>query len=325
VNPFGSLLFQFNDRNPPTVGTAYRQLALQKAHSKVGSAELDLGEDLGELRETYEMLRSPLKSLRKFLLDDRARNYMLLEALKLRDKRMVNRLLGRTGKASAETMSSTWLELRYGLRPLYKLVQDAIEMINDKSIDVFDPNKIRSMRTKLDYRETVQHSVDNVIGLMKINSLIVSDDVITATASVQYTQKAQNTLVDQLGLTPRHLPETAWNLTKLSFVWDWIFSIGPWLGTLRINPDVTILGNTTGIRIKRKVYYRKAWCWGYYDPPSTQVLYEPEDVLYLDSYDRAANTDERYMPHFTWGRTLDCWKAIDALTLIWQFASKHRK
>lgn len=297
---------------------AYEQLALQKAKSKVAAADLDLGETLGEYKETIQLLRDPLGQLKKFLLSDRARNWRLLLALAKGDKRQINRLLGRTGKASADTMSSTWLELRYGIRPLVYLIQDVIEMVQRKQKAVFDPSKIRSARSTLSFTEEDSLEYNYLIQSIQFEGDVEVKDLITVHAAIQYRQSDEQSFLDTLGLTPRYLPETVWNLTRLSFVVDWIFSIGPWLGSLRVAPSVDVLGNTVGVRIKRTIHPQYT---ARYNTPTTvgEGTHCPMPNMEYNSYDRKCNVDISYLPHFTWGRTLDLFKAIDSISLIWQF------
>lgn len=304
-------------------GTAtYQQLALQKAKGKVGNADLALGESLGELKETVDLIRDPLSALKKFLVDDKSRNLRLLIALKQLDKRQVSKLLGRTGKASIEAMTGTWLELRYGLRPLVMLVQDCIEKICEKQYAVFDPNKIRSAKSTLEFEEFNSHLCSIIAGYTQLQGTAKVADKIRVNASIQYRQSKPLSVLDQLGLTPRHLPEIAWELTKLSFVWDWIISIGPWLASLRVTPDVEILGNTIGVKVDRVITMLgvKARC------NVTGASWTSESsnssTFTLEQYERTCNVFMSYLPHFTYGRTLDLFKSIDAAALLWQFRRK---
>jgi hypothetical protein len=309
-------------RSPPTT-SSYEQLALQKAKGKVGNADLELGETLGEYRETIQMLRQPLSGLKKFLLDDKSRNLRLLLALARRDKSGVNRLLGRTGKASADAMASTWLELRYGLRPLVMLVQDVIDEVEKKRLE-FDGTKIRSAKSKMSFTEFNRYDSTEDIGpyVAYVQARTLVEDEIVVTASIQYRQSEEGSLTDRLGLTPRFLPETAWNLTRLSFVVDWLFSIGPWLASLRVNPNVEILGNTVGVKVFRRItctpiqWYKGTVTW----QPAKGAC-----KFYRTSYRRKTNVDVSYLPHFTFGRVIDLYKVIDSIGLIWQLALSNRR
>jgi hypothetical protein len=303
---------------------SYVQLVLQKAQAKVMNADLALGETLGEYKETVNMLRSPLKSLRKFLLDDRSRNWWLLVALWRKDRKTVNRLLGRTGKASAESMSSTWLEMRYGLRPLIMLLQDVIDKVNKKRQSVWDPDKIRRAKSSMVFYRTKTYDREYAVSAVQIRCKLIVEDTYRVYASVQYRQEKAQSFLDQLGLTPRFLPETIWELSRLSFVVDWIFSIGPWLGTLRWNPNCRILGHTTGVRHTRKISAVNIRVRYYYTPASWTSIKGSSSVTY-NTYHRKVDISDETSPHFTWLRTIDLFKAVDLLSLIWQFLPKKRK
>lgn len=321
----------------PHVSSDYEQLALQKAYGKIRAGDLPLGESIGELRETIEMLRSPLSALRKFFVDDNTRNLRLLKAFVLNRywESESKKLLGRTGIASIEAATGTWLELRYGLRPLISLVQDVVDRIRDKQVEAFDPEKIRSVRSNLEFGpiQTWTDPVINPSGRVCARSHCLVEDEYVSSASVQYRQSEKASFLDSLGLTPRHLPEVAWELTRCSFVWDWLISIGPWLASLRINPGVEILGNTVGFKHSRKIsVFSTQLCTRGANPdiPWTTLnnAHGKEgdlDVLTKSSYARKVNVELSYLPHFTWGRTLDLYKTIDSLSLIWQFLPQKFK
>jgi hypothetical protein len=328
---------------------SYKQLALQKAVGKVGAADLALGEDIGEIRETIHMLRDPLSSLKKFLLDDKARNLRLLKALATVGTKPLNGahhkfllneirvLKPRTGMAAADAITSTWLELRYGLRPLCYLVLDVIEKICSKSYDVWDAHKVRSVRSGLTFNEPkIDYYLETQLyGNLHLRGPVTVEDVVRVHASVQYRQSADTSTLDQLGLTPRHLPEVAWELTRLSYVVDWLFSIGPWLASLRIKPNIQILGNTVSAKIERTIRVDRpgAGDISYPETWSEVVFHRPDgseqrihDKVGYNSFDRECNVGMSYLPHFTWGRVLDLFKVLDSISLIWQpIAAKIRR
>jgi hypothetical protein len=306
---------------------SYGQLALQKAKSKVATADLELGETVGEFGQTVALLKDPLSSLRKFLMDDRSRNFRLLLALMRGDKRQVSRLSGRTGKASIDAMANTWVELRYGLRPLVMLVQDVIERVNRDRDRLFDPNKIRSARSTMIFTEKHMAPVGALCGYHRFSGTGWVEDEIKATASIQYLMSQELGFMDALGLTPRFLPEVAWQLSNCSFVVDWIFSIGPWLGTLRVNPNVVILGNTVGIKVKRNISLKHCTAknTNYVLRNTTPIGFVVSDSLTEEHYNRRCHVDMSYLPHFTWGRVLDLFRLVDSLSLIWQRLPKRRR
>jgi hypothetical protein len=205
------------------------------------------------------------------------------------------------------------------------LVQDVIDEIKKKQFDIWDPDKIRSVKTQLKFSENSSEEtrfwIDGSSYFEAFCDSLV-EDAISATASIQYKQTVEQSSLDQWGLTPRHLPEICWELTRLSYVVDWIFTIGPWLGTLRYKPSIQILGNTTGIKVERtmKCQAKRA---RYSTGPFSKWEYEA--IATSSTYERQCHTDLSFLPHFTWGRTLDLFKAVDALSLIWQNLPKKRK
>lgn len=319
-NPVASSLYRtmlsHQATNYEVEAKAYIQLALQKAKGNVANADLGLGEDVGELRQTIQMLRSPLSGLKKFLLDDGARNWRLILALASKNRRQINRLLGRTGLASTKAMADVWLEIRYGLRPLIYLLEGVIEKVNEKRIAVWDADKIRTSRSTLTFIEHYNKQVNYPIGSVYCRGSVKEERTYKVSASVQYRQEKDQNFLDQLGLTPRFLPETLWQLSKLSFVVDWIFSVGPWLASLRYSPGIHILGNTVSV-LTTSVFTPVSYtvsrdAWGVSRPfhgTATATAWQ---------FRRTCNTNVEYIPHFTWLRAMDLFKVVDSLALIWQ-------
>jgi len=318
-----ALLYWMNSNDPVTLTEPRKQLALQKAYGKLGSADLALGEDIGELRETIQMLKSPLKALRDFIVNARGRRKVLLDALADRKRNFAAEISARGDMEAIEAAMSTWLEIRYGLRPLVGLVQDAIKKIAEKEAKIFDPNMVRSVKSTLEFPDTsgvAPFEWRNGNIWFKISGRV--DEMIRVHASVQYKQSKPLGPLDQWGLTPRFIPETAWQLGRATFVADWIFSIGPWLESLRVNPDITVLGNTVGTLVSRT--YSTTGHQARYN--NTACQYEPfndEAEVTAFEFRREVNVDLSYLPHFTYGRTLDLWKELDSVALIWQSLPKR--
>jgi hypothetical protein len=120
--------------------------------------------------------------------------------------------------SGVDAAANTWLELRYGLRPLVSLVQDVIDRVSEKRADILDPSKIRTAKSQLMFRFFDKNIAEHTVGSY-YRFLATSDveDTIKVNASVQYKQTALPGTLDSLGLTPRFLPEVAWELTRLSY------------------------------------------------------------------------------------------------------------
>lgn len=316
--PLAAHLFQgVGSTSIPTIAATLRQHALQKAHAKLGAADLALGEDLGEIRETLQMLKDPLSALRKYLSEGGIPNLKKIKNLLKYQK--TGRYLGKSGKKAAKTAADTWLEVRYGFRPLMLLLGDLVEQANATMYDVWDPNKIRSVRARIEGTVDETRSTGNIGGIMDATNKYeyVNIDELVAHASVQYTQTIDMSGLMKLGLSPRFWPETFWELTRLSFVWDWFISIGPWLNGLRFTPEITVLGNTTGISLKRTT---KGTLVGVYlnglGNPVTPI--SASGTRQLQLYKRYVGTEVPLTPLIRLDQALDLNKLVDLLSLTFQ-------
>lgn len=233
--------------------------AIQKAAAKLGESEAGLGESLGELRETLNLLRNPFKDLREFLVHDNLRNLGLYNRIAQYARSGIWGERGGSalsGKRAAQVAANSWLELRYGLLPLIYTVQDLVKLVNKKAME-FDRTKIRSVHASAKSESFIVGLPRNIlIGWTFITYSVGTADSVKSRACIQYHLDSPRSMHELLGLSPQFLPELAWELTRLSFVVDWWFSVGDWLGALRglyLEPTVKVLGNTVGMKVDRKV------------------------------------------------------------------------
>jgi hypothetical protein len=242
--------------SPPTIPVNTRELCLQKARSKVGQAAVNMDVELGELRETAQMLRDPFRGLRDFFFKKNKRNLTNWGACVRFGRGLPSGTPpGKVPLDIADTMANTWLELRYGLRPLISSIEDIAEEVQKKK-QAFYPERMKS---------TLSQWYDS-IGLNTTfeSGCCASDIRVTARlngfastrvrAKVYYLQSRGSTTAEQYGLALQNLPELAWELTRGSFLVDWVYSVGPWLGSCRIQPHITILGNTVSEREEVQCY-----------------------------------------------------------------------
>jgi hypothetical protein len=293
--------------------------ALQKAYAKLRANQVGFGENLGEIRETTKMLLNPLESLRKFFWDNGERN--------LRDLKKLLRIAGRRGrglkhlsKDTLRTASDTWLELRYGMYPLMKSVQDLIELANNQYATLL--NTIYSVRSTKEKSHVWNGAPAATLDRGHASNLITStispwmSDYIGCHASVQYRVTSDQSLPDVLGVTPRFWPELAWELTRLSFVVDWWYDVGTWLGSFRFTPNVEILGNTVSTKVNRTVSFRGRYRLTYF-PGNGSGADFTEGYIHTLWFDRVVNQDLPVLPHWKPDVT-SLWHTIDAASLIVQ-------
>jgi hypothetical protein len=312
--PLALNIGKVRNQSVPSALSALGQQALQKAYAKVSVGDLSMAEDIGEFRETIAMLKNPLGSLKNFLLDDRRKNMKLLKKL-LRFQK-TGRFGSQRGKEAAKAAANTWLELRYGFRPLINQLGDLIELARTGRSS-FDSTKIRNCRAKVTSTSLFNTIKEDMLTIQNTGYKFryTTDEELTAYASVSYRQVSESSALDNLGLTPRFWPETAWELTRLSFVWDWFVTVGPWIQTLRINPHVQILGNTVGRKVHRTTEsdFYEIIMGGY---PNTPM--GAKSTYQFIRYDRTVDEDLPLTPLFRAGDVIDLFKTIDSVALLFQ-------
>lgn len=300
----------------------YPSRVLQRAYGKLGDGKVGMGENLGEIRETLQFLRSPFKTLRDFLASSNYRRLGLWNTIMhySNSGKWVERG-GRqiSGVRAAKVAADSWLELRYGLMPLVYTVQDLIELVN-AAMGRANSNVIRTVRASTKVKRPIVFLANPYFGAQLGNTELFCDatgeDELTFRACVQYRMVGVPSLAQQLKLTPRFLPELAWELTRASFVVDWWFDVGAWLGTLRLTPEITVLGNTIGIKIDRQVSINvRSGVAGIYGAAKTP---RGKFVAYRKtSYERRINQDLPLLPLFK-SEVNSINHAVDALALILQ-------
>jgi len=297
------------------------QLAVQRAYRNVGQAKANLGENLGEIVETIRMINQPLKSLRDFLLDSKGHRLNLLNKylryLRNGDwhqgigKGELNQTIG-----AAKAAADSWLEFRYGWRPLLLSLCSVVDVLTTQ-VEALNKYKIYTSGSKISRDVDLGRKDMTPGGYQSISYLptLVGKDKVSIFARVQYRRVNLPTLPQRLSLSPEYVPELLWELTRLSFVVDWLFSVGSWLGSLRINPDVQILGHTLGIKVERQLTLNLS---AYYSSdPNKKQLIEKVNLSH-ETYTRTVGSSPPALPLFTQFEGFTSAKAIDSAALLAQ-------
>lgn len=305
---------------------------LQEAMGKVGRSRLQLAVEVGELKETLEMLRSPFKNLRNFFWNNKRKNLHLMnKTLDLlrsgtfnspRKRKSAIRNARRIGRDTLFMSSDTWLEYRYGLRPIISSIQDVMKEI-DRKRWVFDANKIRTARAlRVGAPKRWNESYRNTHNYLSYYYLLQIKAVMQFNASVAYRREYEQTVAQAFMLSPEYLPEIIWELTRLSFVVDWIFSIGPWLSSYRIKPGIRILGNTVGR--KKRTYGIAMPLKSFYEGTYIETI-GADSCAPLEhersTYARTCNEDLSMTPLLD--IDIDLLRTVDGLSLILRPLWKH--
>lgn len=220
------------------------QEVLNRALANVANPDLDVGTMLGELPETLSGLRNPLSALRKAMKDFKLWQLRYEAAIlekppeKVRDsvkqrlKRQRHRARMRQSKASVDGLSGSLLEYRYGIAPLIRSVQDIITYVNT-AIQQWH-GKLRQRRSRSNpVRLTEVFDRSTTVGVWTCGTSFRKEVVDQYSASVSYKCKRPPSVDEVLGFSFLDLPGIAWELTTLSFVFDWFVSVGKWLGAVK--------------------------------------------------------------------------------------------
>lgn len=218
------------------------EISLVKAHAKMKEPAVLTGEIVSDMAQTLSMIRHPFK----------AASTLLTKMASFKKKRF-----GTTGINSAKANASTWLEYRYGWRPLIGdmfSVADAVNKIRHRG------DRRRSVsRSGLDAATTKSCGFSHA-GFGAWSGLTA-----TGRATVEFKQRVgagvmyevvnrttMENVVAMLGLRPSDVPATLWEIIPYSFVVDWFTNVGSWLSAVTPDPDYRILGSWMTTVEKRK-------------------------------------------------------------------------
>lgn len=238
-------------------------------HAELNSGAWDLLTEIGEAKETISWIFGLLKSGVELVVKTK-------KAI-----RQAHRRPGQSSATLAEEMASIWMQFRYAFSPIGYSVNDAL----DYFFSEFRPYET--------YRAGSNFNLDVELPEgWSINDLKPRDRV-----WIKHRYSADYSL-HNLGFNPA---VTAWELTPLSFVVDWLLNIGDLLAALKAPSNVIDMGCTYSRQFKGDVEV---------DTPQGRV------VLHVGYYrltpynplDRVGLTTDLTM---TWKRWLD------AISLTW--------
>lgn len=200
---------------------------------------------------------------------------------------------------------------------------DIYKVLKDKLARLDDPNKIYTARGKS--KRTVEIRTTPYVyksGVWQSRSWIETENAHIARACVHYKVISPPTLSDLLGLSPKFIPETMWELTSLSFVWDWFLQLGMWLSALRgaVDWNYQILGNTVSMTILTSGVGRSEQ----YSQYDEGCLFNTTSAFKAKQYERAIN-EPLPLPGFRASIDLNLWKHADLIIIASQFLPKQLK
>lgn len=234
--------------------------ALVQAYAKMNGSALMSGETMSDFGQTVSMLKRPMGGARD----------LIGRMIKSRKRYSM-----KTAKQILDATSKTWLEYRYGWKPLIMDCDTIVQECTRKAAKSGDRLVARS-GTSTQRNNSSPFSLTGLGGWPLTATGVVATEFKAAThAGVLYqmtTWSDTNRLNRALGSRPNDMPATLWEIVPYSFVVDWFVGVGSWLTAITPNPDVTVLGNW--------VTYTSETC----DKFSGKIKYPAPSPLGTDSY-----------------------------------------
>lgn len=205
------------------------EVVLAQAYAKVNQSALCTGETLKDLDSTVRMLRHPFKGS----LD------LVKKIGKYREK-----YLKKSGSNAAKAGANAWLEYRYGWKPLLLDMDQIVEYSHRKRDMGQGTRRVARAGDRLERKasESFVHASYPTTGAgwyytggtQKNQELRVNAGVIFR---VQNRTTSEG-LAKLLGIRPRDVLPTLWEMTPYSFVVDWFVNVGSWLQAVMPDPRI---------------------------------------------------------------------------------------
>jgi hypothetical protein len=177
----------------------YQNYLIAQLYEKANSARFNSAVFIAELGETIKYIKDVLVSFRR-----------ISAFYKAQAKRTKN-------------PHSTWLEWRYAITPLVLTVEDALNSLNK----VRPKEKVQAYN-KDESEKLKYHTYSQTHGTLSVAKLTKSKFTCGSRLSIL----AQND-TSPWGTSLHDVVAAAWERVTLSFMIDWFFDVGTWLGSFR--------------------------------------------------------------------------------------------
>lgn len=209
-------------------------LASTEARGKIELPSFTGLASIGELRETLSYLRNPLKAGLKLA--------NLLE----RDLKMLNTSTRKGSTISA--IASLYLEFRYAVRPLIFEVQKAVDTITAINL-ALDPVR-KTARARQIRASAKTESFETSNNGNPYTCLQDAKVELSIRTGFLYEVVDGMTSNGWWGMRPSDVPAAMWELTPLSFVYDWVGNVGDFISAITPVAGINHLASWTTIEQK---------------------------------------------------------------------------
>lgn len=236
-------------------------LAVVDAKSRKADAEVDMGQNIGEYKQTLDLFSGAVKTVVHLtrVASGKQKFWKSLAGSKSSVK----------AAAAAKAARDAWLQYRYGVRPLISEVQGAIDAI---VVMLQRRYTARSTRSSYDSEQTDEYTINN---WGTSPSHLTQVDLRRSYGARVHVGEMYTFVHNFYDYATRfgynNLFELSWEFIPYSFVVDWFFNVGNWLGAI---------APTTGVKTLAT--------WVTYSVESTtsmaMQLVEVDDYCHPDDY-----------------------------------------
>jgi hypothetical protein len=219
------------------------QDAKAKLNDHVSNVIVDVPVELGELKETANLLVNTVQSMANFALDwKRKTGQLRRNILNILSKPGGNRNQRRALlKQYASELNGKYLEYTYGWNPLMSTFGSISDLLKEHIEGARPRKKMSGKATYKDvlYGETFLHN-SNTSQLPSIylrKRTLLTIDVWFGGLLIEDEVNSRVSLNRELGLTVGNVVPAIWELTRLSFIADYFTNIGNVIGNLRAAPS----------------------------------------------------------------------------------------
>lgn len=260
---------------------------LNKLAERSGKDEWQIGETLGEIRETSGMVADLAGGLvagvTRVAKVARLPPRVVADVLSVYGqygRKAALKQLGGSNSRVLEHIVEGWLVTQFGLKPLFEDCVSAAIVLGAK---ITDPVKdLTHVQTTVrggaeeTFRRTLLTAMSGVNGNYGYDCFLDIVEVIKVQFACTYRVPIRATWPQRLGLY--NAPLVAWNLTRFSWMADYVTNVSPWLRSLMAGQDTRFVEGTRSMlcRITPERQYAKAY-------PGVTIVHDPMSNVLLSS------------------------------------------
>ena len=294
-------------------------VAQNRAFAAAAAPAFDVGVQLGELKETLSGFAQPLQALRKFI-----RDYNKLFKTRVPGVSIANPQKAGGSASGLDMLTGSWLEWRYGIRPVIQTLEDLIKHVQEQSYSW--SGKMLRKTGKFKRQTTYRTRATGWPYLFSVTCSCAVDIETRYYAKLYYTEDAPLSFEQRYGIDLSNALPVAWEIVPMSFIVDRIWKIGDWIQAMKF---YTHPRTTKGMVVSKKTTMTgSALCENVtlFGVKETSFEQNPEHFLKIEHLERrvfqtpvVSITPPVALSHHSLSMLLD------EITLTWQRLPKMKR